>query len=260
VPGKSFKRAGKIATGVVLGSALLGLHGDANPLDRIQKERTEYVNMKTTPTEFKSDYLKRGLESGKIIQWSEKEKKEIVNAERNANLMLLKIRNNQLSEKDINIIVTNIKEGLKSLAESKDPQIKVLHASILGVLAEIPKFIWSALKGSGRNFYNHPVFTLLTELVCLGLYLQIAKNIKMKRGALKIHDDYGLRYLKYDANNFERYFIVPALGVLAIPNVVGPTAGEIGNDLYFLGLMAGTITSPFIRYQILKFWQWGTRK
>lgn len=197
----TLRKAGKIATGVALGSALFGLHGDVNP---------KYIKKKA-PLEFKQEKIPKDFLKDPEF------KKELEKENELAKKLLRKYELKELNPKDVKDVVSSIKSNLIEL-QLNEPE--VMRASIFDLKATIKELerigevTIDSIINAGRNFWNSPDSVLLAELIALATYLQLATSISRKRSFSR-----GFEKEPFSFNNFEQAknpLQYPALITLAI--------------------------------------------
>lgn len=235
MPRTPFRRAGKIATGVALGSTLLGLHGDVNP---------EHLTSRTRePIEFRQEppSPRKMLDDPEFRQ-------ELEERNEYAKRLLRKYELKQLTGNDVRQLTSSIEE---SLLDIKLNSPEILQASIFDLkstlreLKTLGEKLISSLKGAGENLWNSPDSVILAELIALATYLQLARNVSRRRSFIQgikearrpSFDDFA------ELRNPLQYPVLAALGVfvanyshLALPIIfLNPTTR------YYLGKLINRV-------------------
>ncbi len=163
------RRAGKIATGIALGSVVLGLHRDVNPEHmQAREERRIEERAFTSPSEMLKNPEFRA------------ELKELNDG---STSLLRKYEKKELTAKDVKNLFSQIDADINYF-KLEDPQFMRAMIFSPGDMYDdfkaLGKRIIDLFETTGKRAWNDPQTVALAELIVLATYIHMARNIRRR--------------------------------------------------------------------------------
>jgi hypothetical protein len=243
-----FKRlatGGVVAAGLALGA--LGVTPAEAKTHFREPEKREWAKPKES--ERVSDFVERGndLEQREMFRKGLAEGKnagpdpELEKIEKEHKKLMEKYKKGELSKKDVDDMISTLKKDGITLATG--PELKKM--GLVNDVAALPKYVWGLIVRGVGNVNDHYYLVGLAELIALFSYVQISRNarrrglfrgiIEADREITKLEDFGGLK-------NWEKFVILPSLGLYTA-------------NYYVLGIILGSIASPYLRAQVVRLLQ-----